>query len=717
MASPILNVTELWVASTGEILDQSGTSQFHAQNNYANLILVNLEDGVGYDSTTLINFTPQTKSAYTSHWFYMSYQGLVEHEVGGEVRNFAQYAIRVPRVVLQNSNKNGITVNDVVVKQTYGTNFIGQFATFAELNSEYPPTEALDDDDSIAYVISPLNSVQRGFYQVELDGTYGWTLMDNVALALESKQYNQFQIQVQAGSANPNDVVSVSAENVTVIMGILNNLQIDIDRIDANIDEVEEDIDTLEGRATVNEEDIDLLEGRATVLEIFKDTTVPATYETKTDAATHKLRTTALEGRATNLETFQSTTVPATYETISNVDLVRDRVDDLETFEDVTVPATYETKVDATSKLALKVDKTTTIANVAIDNGITLDELKTAIGLATTSVSGLMSPTDKGYLNELYALLDTDDVDVLVNTLGEILALFENYPEGTDIVTAFAGKVDKVLTAYDTLTGESVVGTEFVYVDAGGTAKKMTLSELFEASNNSAGAFVPNGVYEDLTSGFAINSQSGVNIDTKFGTIDGEIDNIIDGTQNITFDNTVSELTATTVKSAIDEIDANVDDIIDGTTVIEESYNTNTILTHDLTYVSGGDFKANLKTIDEDKIVFVKFPNTSSTSTLRVSLDNGVTYYNVVKNGKTMQAFIASEQLVRLEFDGTRFIADIQGDVDVEATYGEPVESTYGEFAPLDGGVPLVTEIQGLLLDAPQLVTNGDFSDGTTGWS
>src|SRR5690606_17326618 len=148
-----------------------------AQNNYANLILVNLEDGVGYDSTTFINFTPQTKSAYTSHWSYMSYQGLTEHEVNGEIRRFAQYAIRVPRVVLQNSNKNGFTVNDVVVKQTYGTNFIGQFATLAELNSEYPPTEALDDDNSVAYVISALNSVQRGFYQVELDGTYGWALM------------------------------------------------------------------------------------------------------------------------------------------------------------------------------------------------------------------------------------------------------------------------------------------------------------------------------------------------------------------------------------------------------------------------------------------------------------------------------------------------------------------------------------------------------------
>ncbi|NCA80422.1 MAG: hypothetical protein EOM76_09620, partial [Sphingobacteriia bacterium] len=286
MASPILNVTELWVASTGEILDQSGTSQFHAQNNYANLILVNLEDGVGYDSTTLINFTPQTKSAYTSHWFYMSYQGLVEHEVGGEVRNFAQYAIRVPRVVLQNSNKNGFTVNDVVVKQTYGTNFIGQFATLSELNSENPPTEALDDDNSVAYVIS---DADKGFYQVELDGTYVWSLMDNVALALESKQYNQFQIQVQAGSANPNDVVSVSAENVTVIMGILNNLQVDIDRIEENVDLLEEfDIDLLAGEKIFHSLTVDT-----------NDTDAPTTIgETKWDGI-------GLSTKLTNAVTLQ----------------------------------------------------------------------------------------------------------------------------------------------------------------------------------------------------------------------------------------------------------------------------------------------------------------------------------------------------------------------------------------------------------------------------
>ena len=77
------------------------------------------------------------------------------------------------------------------------------------------------------------------------------------------------------------------------------------------------------------------------------------------------------------------------------------------------------------------------------------------------------------------------------------------YSSGVSVNDELDSKVDKVLTAYDTLTSESVVGTEFVYVDAGGTAKKMTLTELFEATNSSAGAFVPSGVYDDLTVGYA----------------------------------------------------------------------------------------------------------------------------------------------------------------------------------------------------------------------
>ena len=63
---------------------------------------------------------------------------------------------------------------------------------------------------------------------------------------------------------------------------------------------------------------------------------------------------------------------------------------------------------------------------------------------ATQSLSGLMSATDKERLDALHALLEEDTENNVVDSINEILAIFNNYPEGADLVTALAGKVDKV---------------------------------------------------------------------------------------------------------------------------------------------------------------------------------------------------------------------------------------------------------------------------------
>ena len=118
---------------------------------------------------------------------------------------------------------------------------------------------------------------------------------------------------------------------------------------------------------------------------------------------------------------------------------------------------TYETKADAASKksklegdiLTLgmdKVDKTTTIIGLDLKNNILIDEFKTALGNATQSKAGLLSVADKTHLDSLVALLETSDGDTVVDTIAEILAIFEDYPEGVDLVTALAGKVDKTTT-------------------------------------------------------------------------------------------------------------------------------------------------------------------------------------------------------------------------------------------------------------------------------
>lgn len=91
-----------------------------------------------------------------------------------------------------------------------------------------------------------------------------------------------------------------------------------------------------------------------------------------------------------------------------------------------------------------KVDKTAKIIGITLQSDITLATFKTALGNATTSLDGLMSAVDKTHLDNLVALLDTDDTDNVVNTIGEILAIFENYPEGANVLEALNGKVDKV---------------------------------------------------------------------------------------------------------------------------------------------------------------------------------------------------------------------------------------------------------------------------------
>ena len=62
---------------------------------------------------------------------------------------------------------------------------------------------------------------------------------------------------------------------------------------------------------------------------------------------------------------------------------------------------------------------------------------------ASQSLNGLMSATDKSHLDALYSLLgEESDADTVVNTINEVLAIFNNYPEGTTIIQSLALKVD-----------------------------------------------------------------------------------------------------------------------------------------------------------------------------------------------------------------------------------------------------------------------------------
>lgn len=78
------------------------------------------------------------------------------------------------------------------------------------------------------------------------------------------------------------------------------------------------------------------------------------------------------------------------------------------------------------------------------DSKVERDNLVAVIEEAKTYMSGLMSAEDKTRLDGLYALLGSDDADTVVNTINEVLAIFDQYPEGAELVEVLAGKVDKV---------------------------------------------------------------------------------------------------------------------------------------------------------------------------------------------------------------------------------------------------------------------------------
>lgn len=95
-------------------------------------------------------------------------------------------------------------------------------------------------------------------------------------------------------------------------------------------------------------------------------------------------------------------------------------------------------------------------AKTYTDSKVAKDELMKTIGEASTTLSGLMSKEDKANLNTLMEMLggEDGDSDKVVNTIREILSIFDSYPEGTSIVSALAGKLDK-LDVYNGLDSES----------------------------------------------------------------------------------------------------------------------------------------------------------------------------------------------------------------------------------------------------------------------
>ena len=77
---------------------------------------------------------------------------------------------------------------------------------------------------------------------------------------------------------------------------------------------------------------------------------------------------------------------------------------------------------------------------------------------ATTSAAGLMSSTDKTRIDSIWNVWSADGTDnTLVDKVQEVLTVFNNYPEGTNLITALNGKLDKT---GGTVDGQLIVNND-----------------------------------------------------------------------------------------------------------------------------------------------------------------------------------------------------------------------------------------------------------------
>jgi hypothetical protein len=72
-------------------------------------------------------------------------------------------------------------------------------------------------------------------------------------------------------------------------------------------------------------------------------------------------------------------------------------------------------------------------------------------GDATPTVAGLMSATDKTNHNTMYALFNEDGASNVIDTVQEIIAAFEDHPEGLNLIT----ELDAKLSGSSTIDGGS----------------------------------------------------------------------------------------------------------------------------------------------------------------------------------------------------------------------------------------------------------------------
>lgn len=289
----IPNVSEVFFGKNSSIIDRKGNFNFYALNNYANIILLHFEDNDTPNEVLFANFTPENNfGTYTSHWFYLDYEGISNRIVLEEnkPRTFSTYSMIVPNIVLNNNNPNYAITNEMTIIRRSGFENLGVFDSLSVLNGEYPPTIELKDNNAFAYVVK---LDEEGFYQVGRDiitNDLIWELREDIInYGYLTNQYQVGDIKVQKGYKSKLNLPTISDVVTQAIMNSINNIQkrltilendldiqleaIQSDTIDTNITKIGEAFFTIENKVKIDEEKNELLEKTQNGLFVKRDNT------------------------------------------------------------------------------------------------------------------------------------------------------------------------------------------------------------------------------------------------------------------------------------------------------------------------------------------------------------------------------------------------------------------------------------------------------------
>lgn len=105
-----------------------------------------------------------------------------------------------------------------------------------------------------------------------------------------------------------------------------------------------------------------------------------------------------------------------------------------------------------------------------INDKLTRDNVISIIGKASQALDGIMSKEDKKNLDAVVALLEEDDNNI-VDKINEVLAIFNQYPEGAELVTVLSQKQDKLVSGMTikTINNISLLGEGDIAIEAGET--------------------------------------------------------------------------------------------------------------------------------------------------------------------------------------------------------------------------------------------------------